>query len=75
MLLNCLSELVHATELDTVNAVAVSDSCLIALDDTIWHWFLSHFILSHLAFTSVVLNYTVQYNWSYSDAENIALTS
>lgn len=37
MLLNCLSELVRATELDTVNAVAVSDSCLIALDDTIWH--------------------------------------
>lgn len=36
---------------------------------------LSHFILSHLAFSSVVLNFTVQYNWSYSDAENIALTS
>lgn len=37
MQLNCLSELVHASELDTVNAVAVSDSGLIALDDIIWH--------------------------------------
>lgn len=37
MQLNCLSELEHASELDPVNAVAVSDSCLIALDDTIWH--------------------------------------
>lgn len=35
MQLNCLSELVHASELDAVNAVAVSDSCLIALDDII----------------------------------------
>lgn len=37
MQLNSFSELVHASELDTVNAVAVADSCLIALDDTIWH--------------------------------------
>jgi len=39
VLLNCLSEIVQASELDTANTVAVFDSHLIALDDTIWYSF------------------------------------
>lgn len=37
ILLNCLSEIAHANELHMVNAVAVFDSHVIALDDTIWY--------------------------------------
>lgn len=37
ILLNCLSEIVHANELHTVNAVAVFDSHVIALNGTIWY--------------------------------------